>query len=270
MRRAGFALGAQVRVRQRLAVIFVQQRLGIERVDLRRPAVHEQVDDLLGLAGEMRAAWARARPRRPIAASRRAAAAPVGRQHAGQAQHAKAHAAAARAFRGGVSSGMRMLIDVAMLPRSIGFTCSRQQCIHCGIAFSRQTQTRWPTAMPCANSSHAAGRAAPALRNSLAHVDFFRRRIAAAKRVDTCRLDLARRVGFAGHVGPREQMSRPTRSPADCSSRTTPAAARSSRRAAGWWRRGWENRTCGTSPAGSAGRRSRRACAAWRPGRRCP
>ena len=40
--------------RQRLAVVLVEQRLGVERVDVRRPAVHEQVDDPLGLAGEVR------------------------------------------------------------------------------------------------------------------------------------------------------------------------------------------------------------------------
>ena len=36
----------------RLAVLAVEPRLGIERIDLRRPAVHEQEDDVLGLGRE--------------------------------------------------------------------------------------------------------------------------------------------------------------------------------------------------------------------------
>ena len=35
-------------------MVLVEQRLGVEGVDLRRAAVHEQVDDALGLAGEVR------------------------------------------------------------------------------------------------------------------------------------------------------------------------------------------------------------------------
>ena len=41
-------------VGQRLAVVLVEQRLGVERIDLRRPAVHEQVDDVLRLRREVR------------------------------------------------------------------------------------------------------------------------------------------------------------------------------------------------------------------------
>ena len=92
--RAGLALGAQIAAGQRLAVILVQQRLGIERVDLRRPAVHEQVHDLLGLAGKVRRLGRQRSAAPPAVAARRAAQQPVGGQHAGQAQHAEAHAAA--------------------------------------------------------------------------------------------------------------------------------------------------------------------------------
>jgi hypothetical protein len=54
-RGAGLALGAE-RFGQRLAGIFGQGRLGIERIDVRRAAVEEEVDDALGLAGKMRQA----------------------------------------------------------------------------------------------------------------------------------------------------------------------------------------------------------------------
>ena len=52
-RRAGLPLGRQVR-RQRLARLFGQRGLGVERVDMGRPAVHEQVDDPFGLRRELR------------------------------------------------------------------------------------------------------------------------------------------------------------------------------------------------------------------------
>ncbi len=57
--RAGLALGGQIG-RHRLAVVAVEHRLGVERVDVRRPAVHEQVDDPLGPGSQRRAPWARA------------------------------------------------------------------------------------------------------------------------------------------------------------------------------------------------------------------
>ena len=53
-RGAGLALGRQVRHRQGLAGVFVQRRLGVERIDVGGPAVHEQVDDALGLRRKMR------------------------------------------------------------------------------------------------------------------------------------------------------------------------------------------------------------------------
>src|SRR5262249_39708219 len=36
---------------QRLAVVLVEQRLGVEAVDLREPPVHEEEDDALGARG---------------------------------------------------------------------------------------------------------------------------------------------------------------------------------------------------------------------------
>ncbi len=51
---AGLALGAQVGRGKRLAVVLRQQWLGIECVDVRRTAVHEEVDNLLCLRGKVR------------------------------------------------------------------------------------------------------------------------------------------------------------------------------------------------------------------------
>src|SRR5262249_10580025 len=52
--RARFALGLSVARGCGLPVVLVEQRLGIERVDLRRTAVEEEEDDVLCLCGEMR------------------------------------------------------------------------------------------------------------------------------------------------------------------------------------------------------------------------
>ena len=67
-------LGRQVAAGQRLAGVLGERRLGVERVDVRRPAVHEQVDDVLGLGREVRRAAAAAdwRSRRPSRSARRA------------------------------------------------------------------------------------------------------------------------------------------------------------------------------------------------------
>ena len=46
--RAGLALGAEVAGGDRLAVILREQRFVVEGIDLRRAAVHEEMDDLLG------------------------------------------------------------------------------------------------------------------------------------------------------------------------------------------------------------------------------
>ena len=48
---AGLAAGLEA---DALAVPLRQLRLGVEGIDLRRPAVHEQVDDALGLGREVR------------------------------------------------------------------------------------------------------------------------------------------------------------------------------------------------------------------------
>ena len=50
---AGLALGRECAAGQQLAGIFVEHRFGIERVDVRRAAVHEDVDDALGFGGEV-------------------------------------------------------------------------------------------------------------------------------------------------------------------------------------------------------------------------
>ena len=51
---AGLALGLEVPAGQRLAVELVEHRLGVEGVDLRRPAVEEKEDDVFGLGREVR------------------------------------------------------------------------------------------------------------------------------------------------------------------------------------------------------------------------
>src|SRR4051794_1097460 len=50
---AGRPLGGQVAARDRPALVLLQQRLGVERIDLRRAAVEVNVDDALRLAGEV-------------------------------------------------------------------------------------------------------------------------------------------------------------------------------------------------------------------------
>ena len=53
-RATGLALGLEAeRLRDRLAGVLVQGRLGVERVDVAGAAVEEKVDDALGPAGEM-------------------------------------------------------------------------------------------------------------------------------------------------------------------------------------------------------------------------
>jgi hypothetical protein len=54
--RAGLPLGAEVLGRQVLAGVFVERDLAVERIDVARAAVHEQVDHPLGLRRKMRGA----------------------------------------------------------------------------------------------------------------------------------------------------------------------------------------------------------------------
>jgi hypothetical protein len=50
---SGLALGFQVGRRHRLAVVLGKQRLRIEGINLRRPAVEEEKDDMLGFGREV-------------------------------------------------------------------------------------------------------------------------------------------------------------------------------------------------------------------------
>ena len=80
---------------QRLAVVLVEHRLGIEAVDLRQPAVHEQEDDVLGARGDDRACARRAR-RAGRTLSGPAARAIDSPTRLGERQHAEAVANAAQ------------------------------------------------------------------------------------------------------------------------------------------------------------------------------
>ena len=95
--------------RQRLAVVLVEHRLGVERVDLRRPAVHEQVDDVLRLRREVRLLRRERVERRRRRGERRV----VG-EHAGEAEHAEAGAAAGEH----VAAGKSDSIGIAALRQS--------------------------------------------------------------------------------------------------------------------------------------------------------
>ena len=69
-----------VQARQRLVGVLGEGRLGIPGVDVRRPAAGEDVDDMLGLGGEVHRVRGQARPlARP---SRRRRRTPSGAQHA--------------------------------------------------------------------------------------------------------------------------------------------------------------------------------------------
>ena len=74
--------------RQRLAGVLRQRRLGVERVDVRRPAVQEEVDDALRLAGKVRLLAA------PADWPAAAASVAVVASSARQAERAQAHAGA--------------------------------------------------------------------------------------------------------------------------------------------------------------------------------
>src|SRR3954464_5178141 len=51
---AGLALSAQVAASQWLPMMFIEHGLGVERIDLRHAAIHEQEDNALGPRGEVR------------------------------------------------------------------------------------------------------------------------------------------------------------------------------------------------------------------------
>ena len=53
-RRAGLALRAEVFHRQQLAGVFLEDRLGVERVDMRRATVEKNMDHPLGLGQKVR------------------------------------------------------------------------------------------------------------------------------------------------------------------------------------------------------------------------
>ena len=91
---AGLALGAPgCRRAAAWPAYFVEHRLGIERIDVRRPAVHEQVDDVLGLGREMRRRWRAERVPADGGLLRR-------NEQVAERQRAKAHAAARPIARG--------------------------------------------------------------------------------------------------------------------------------------------------------------------------
>src|SRR2546425_2280281 len=51
---AGLPLGLRISARHRLAVVLVQKRFRVERINLRQAAVQEKEDDVFGLGGEVR------------------------------------------------------------------------------------------------------------------------------------------------------------------------------------------------------------------------
>ena len=103
-RRPGAPLGAQIRHRQLPAGVAQQGRLRIEGVDVGRSAIHEEMNDALGLAGIMR----RARGQRRGADGTGGPVGPeqtFGGQQAGEAERAESHAAAAQE----ITTGERIL-----------------------------------------------------------------------------------------------------------------------------------------------------------------
>ena len=118
IKRAGLPLGRDRPAGQRLAVILVEHRLGIEAVHLREPAVHEQEDDVLRLRRVVQPAvgeWRLLRRKRRRDVQRFA-------DHAGKRQHAEAVADPAQgvATSDGVADGF---------VRDDGFSCQLVQLI---------------------------------------------------------------------------------------------------------------------------------------------
>ena len=88
--RAGFAFGAEVFHRQRLADIFFEGGFWVESIDVRRAAIGEYVDDLFGFGRELRLFWRERRYVTGLAPGTRA----NGFLHQGaEAERAQTHAA---------------------------------------------------------------------------------------------------------------------------------------------------------------------------------
>jgi len=93
-RSPGLPLGRQVRGRQSLAVVLVEQRFRIERVNVTGSAIREDVDNPLGFAWKVRFLG---RERVPDGLGRET----ILFHDLGQAHHAEAHAATAEEFAAG-------------------------------------------------------------------------------------------------------------------------------------------------------------------------
>src|SRR5262249_7472695 len=76
--------------------------VGVEGVEVRRPAVHEQVQDALGLAGEVRLFW-----RQRVDVGLGGAEQPLRAEQAGEAEGAHAHAGAAEQ----VAAGQQRVVE---------------------------------------------------------------------------------------------------------------------------------------------------------------
>ena len=114
---AGGALGAQIDRRRPLALILQQRGLGIEHVQLRRPARHEQHDVVLGLGWKIRK-LRNARFGRPGAQ-------PLLGEHAGEAEN-RAHRRGTQSNRAAKADSVHLLnIMAKKLPRSTPATPER-------------------------------------------------------------------------------------------------------------------------------------------------
>ena len=114
----GLALGRQVPPGSGWPAYFVERRLGVERIDVRRPAVHEQVDDALGLGREMRRAAATADrwPRRMRVCG--------ADDEIAQRERAEAHAAALQQF----AAGEGQVFELELVGHVVSFYSSVCHC----------------------------------------------------------------------------------------------------------------------------------------------
>ena len=76
-------------------MVLVERRLGVERIDVRGPTVHEQVHDLFGLGRKMRLLGSQRTDAASSRFGRRSQHAVAGQQ-ACESEHPEAHAAAAK------------------------------------------------------------------------------------------------------------------------------------------------------------------------------